>query len=343
MLNRTTAAYGAGLAIVACTALAPAARAKYLPHPASVHAEALKRQATAPTLTTWNHSFVHGVRTYKWVMVGTDPAKGSATTSVPVYIIPMIFTFPDGTVLDPTKAGQKYSYTPVNLTLASPIFQNFPFTAGTVNLGTTQYIDAFQRGNFWSYVSTTAPDYHVLMGQPTVLPSITIKVTSKTAISKGPHGVKIGTVSDAMIDDAALKYIKANTTIAPNGYAIFLTYNVATPDACGYHSNVGKQAYAFVMYDDNNVCGAVDGDVDTLSHEVAEFVDDPWGNNVTPDKTHILEVGDPATAYGFYVQATSFKYTLQDLMFHDWFTCLLPSSSVSHWFDYMNKFKKNDC
>ncbi len=64
---------------------------------------------------------------------------------------------------------------------------------------------------------------------------------------------------------------------------------------------------------------------------------------ITPDKTHILEVGDPANDYGFYVPTTSFTYTLQDLMFHDWFTCALPSSSVKGWFDYLNKFKKNDC
>ncbi len=280
MFRRITSALAAALAIASFAA--PEAQAKYLRHPFSVHAEALKRQASTPSLVTWGHSYKKGTRTYNWVMVGTDPSKGSATTTVPIYLIPVIFTFPDGTVLDPTKAGQKYASTPLNVTLASPIFQNFPFAAGGVNLGTTQYVDAYQRANFWSTVSTSSPNYHVLMGQPTVMPTMTIKVTARNAVSIGPHGVKIGTVSDSTIDNAALKYIRANHSILPNGHAIFMTYDVATPDACGYHSNVGKQTYAFVMFDDNNVCGNVDGDVDTLSHEVAEFVDDPWGNNVIP-------------------------------------------------------------
>ena len=40
-------------------------------------------------------------------------------------------------------------------TLASPLFNaGIDFVQGGVDLGNTQYIDAYQRGNFWSGVST---------------------------------------------------------------------------------------------------------------------------------------------------------------------------------------------
>ena len=337
----------AALVALAPLLAAATAEAKYLPHADAVHAEALKQQAGTTPLATWNHTYKKGIRTYHWTMVGTDPALGSATTTVPVFIVPMIFTFPKGVVLDPTNPGQKYSFTPLALTEASPIFESFDFKAGTVDLGTTQYIDAFQRANFWSQVTQTSPDYHVLVGQPTVLPSLTVKITATNAVHTGPGGVKIAYVNSTQADNAAINYMKNTPQITPNSFVIFLTYNVLTgpPNnaACGYHSNVGKQTYTVTMFDDNHVCGTVDGDVDTLTHEVAEWTDDPFGNNVTPDKFGILEVGDPASAYGFYVQAPNFKYTLQDLMFHDWFTCSLPSSSANGWFDFMNKFHKNDC
>jgi len=41
---------------------------------------------------------------------------------------------------------------PVNAMLQSPIFKNADFNMGGTGVGTTQYIDAFQRGNFWNLI-----------------------------------------------------------------------------------------------------------------------------------------------------------------------------------------------
>src|SRR5215469_11765819 len=92
------------------------ASAKYLPHSDAVHAEAQRTQAAATPLTTWRRLYMRKGVQYKWTMVGTDPANGSATTKVPTYIIPLVFSFPDGTVLDPRKPGQKYTATPLQVT-----------------------------------------------------------------------------------------------------------------------------------------------------------------------------------------------------------------------------------
>lgn len=337
----------AGFAALAAAASITPAKAHYRPHPTGIHLQALAQQVATPSLTTWSHVYKKGTKSYRWVMVGTDPAKGSAVTTVPSFIIPIIFTFPKGVVLDPTKSAQLYSQTPVAVTVASPIFQNFPFKIGTIDLGATQYVDAFQRANFWPQVSTTATNYHVLLGQPKIMPPLTIKITSTTAVSTGPKGVKTASVNSGPVDRAMINYIRSHPEITPQSFPIFLTYNVTTFDtsgeACGYHSNYGKQTYTITMFDDNGVCGTIDGDVDTTSHEVAEWMDDPFGNNVTPDKGHILEVGDNAGDYSFYFPTANFTYTLQDLLFHDYFTCTSPSGSANGWYDYLNKFKKPNC
>ena len=53
-----------------------------------------------------------------------------------------------------------------------------------MDLGHTQYIDAFQRGNFWSIVQNN-PNSHLLLGGPTagitVLPELTLNVPAQSA------------------------------------------------------------------------------------------------------------------------------------------------------------------
>src|SRR5437016_2538514 len=59
------------------------------------------------------------------------------------------------------------SATSVPLTVfgQSPLFNNAPFTMNGVNVGNTQYVDAFQRANFWTAIS---PAYHTRLGTITI-------------------------------------------------------------------------------------------------------------------------------------------------------------------------------
>jgi len=110
-------------------------------------------------------------------MIGTDPAKGSATTTVPFVIIPLAIRFSDGTVLDPTKPIQAAcggKSTALALTENSPLFQDINWKSGTSDVGTTQYMDAFQRATFWKTVKNKAPNYHLLLGKPTVTKTVTV-------------------------------------------------------------------------------------------------------------------------------------------------------------------------
>ena len=110
----------------------------------------------------------------------------------------------------------------------SPIFQVMDWTTpeGT-DLGTTQYEDAFQRGNFWSQVSA-APGYHVLFGKPKMAPTVTILVPPADGNMANEFGVKVG-LADIDWFDAKLEAHHEVQAIQPNTLPIFLTYDVV-PD-----------------------------------------------------------------------------------------------------------------
>ena len=111
-------------------------------------------RASSQSLQTWNGSFTYGGTNYTYNMVGTAPSSNASTT-ITTYIIPV-------KIVITARGGTQYTYDPqhvlsngktvVQNTTASPIFQNLTYTQGGVNVGTTQYEDAYQRANFWGTV-----------------------------------------------------------------------------------------------------------------------------------------------------------------------------------------------
>src|SRR6202521_3516317 len=153
----------------------------------------LAPSAPASSLVQWNGSFTDLTqKKVTYTMVGTPPSQGSTSTTVPVYIIPikMVYGATNGNrTFDPKSHVLSNGKTVVNNIIASPIFNpGVNFTQGGTNLGTTQYIDAFQRGNFWKFVHTYT-GYHVLLGTPTVLAERTITVpASLGGVFSNPFG-----------------------------------------------------------------------------------------------------------------------------------------------------------
>jgi hypothetical protein len=115
--------------------------------------------------------------------------------------------------------------------IASPIFKKgVNFTQGSTNLGTTQYIDAFQRGNFWEYVRTHT-GYHVLLGTPTVLPEQTIKVASTLgSVATNPFGNGMVGTYDIFSFDSKLQSIMKNFTQIHPGVLPLVHYVRHLPD-----------------------------------------------------------------------------------------------------------------
>ena len=95
-------------------------------------------------LAHWTSTFTAEGKTWTYSMVGTDPSKGSQTTTVPVTIIPLKMVFSNG------KSFNGNSQVPA--TVNSPLFKSAKFISGT-----TQYGDAVARAEFWSSVSKEKP------------------------------------------------------------------------------------------------------------------------------------------------------------------------------------------
>jgi hypothetical protein len=287
----------------------------------------------ATPLTTWNGSFVLGGVTYKYNMVGTKPSTGTSTT-VPVFIIPIALQYKSGTTTTTFTPATKQSNgaSALTNTVNSPIFQNMDWKAGdgVTDLGTTQYEDAFQRGNFWGQVKT-ATGYHVLLGTPKIAPLQTIVVPSADGSIATEFGVKVGLADINWFDTNLQAIITKFKQIQPNTLPIFMTYDVyLTSGGCcigGYHSATGStaalQAYSHFTYIGKP--GAFSQDVAALSHEVGEWLDDPLvvNSNGNPVECGILEVGDPEEGFAnfgdFPFTLGGFTYNLQDLVYLEYF------------------------
>ncbi len=85
------------------------------------------------------------------------------------------------------------------------------------------------------------------------------------------------------------------------------------------------------------------GAVETFSHEIGEWLDDPFYTNDAPSWLNPmskacngseLEVGDPVTNYMF----TANGWSLQDLVFYSWFTRDVPSIGINGHYDLMGEF-----
>jgi hypothetical protein len=307
----------------------------------------------SPTLRQWNGSFTDKTnKKVVYTMVGTNPASTNVATTVPVYIIPirMVYGATNGNhVFNPVTAKASNGKTIVSNIIASPIFKSgVNFTQGSTNLGTTQYIDAFQRGNFWQYVHLHT-GYHVRLGAPVVLPVQTITVpASLGGVYNNPFGTGIVGTYDINAFDAKLQTMMKNfTQINPGVLPLFITYDVYLTQfgACcigGYHSangiQPGGQTYSHSTYVDSH--GAFGQDVAALSHEIGEWMDDPFvGNKVNCYDNNYLEVGDPLenrSNYGaFPYSLNGFTYHLQSLVFLGYFGAP-RATSVHSWLAFQN-------
>jgi hypothetical protein len=321
-------------------------RPMFVTLPGHLHPEIAPPAASLPS---WNGSFTYGGTNYPYNMVGTAPSSNTSTT-IPTYIIPVkiVITSRTGskTTFDPSHVLSNGNTVTTN-TVDSPIFDSSTtYTQGGVDVGTTQYIDAFQRANFWGSVKT-ATNYHLLLGA-TVLAEQTLSPSRTYGKTGTPFGFTAGEV-DINWFDAQLPAIMSNLGIQPNSFPIFLTYDVylTQNNGCcigGYHSSEGSvsnpQSYAEATYVDH--AGAFAQDVSALSHEVGEWADDPLTVNYNGNNTPcgILEVGDPLennANYGAYHYSLhGFTYNLQDLVTLPYFGAP-PSTTVNNWFTFQGE------
>jgi hypothetical protein len=308
--------------------------------------------ATAPPATplaTWNGTFTYSGTPYPYVMVGSAPSGGASTT-VKTFVIPVKVIITSGstkTTYDPATVVSG-TLTAITNTTTSPIFKKkTTYTQGAIDVGTTQYVDAYQRANFWGTVQTHT-GYHVLLGGPTVLAEQTLSPPSSKGVNGSPFGFPAAEVDINWFDSKLQGILATFPQITPSTFVIFETYNVyLTSGGCcigGYHTAVGVasgiQTYSEFTY--VNHTGIFSQDVSALSHEVGEWMDDPLTNGGNNSPCGIMENGDPLEGgqpghpYGDWVYTLhAFKYHLQDLVTLPYFGAP-TSTSVNGWLSFQN-------
>ena len=303
------------------------------------------------TIPYWSDSFSYLGITYTYSMVGTDPKRGSATTIVPTVIIPMRFVFENGLVFD-ASADNIDGQTSVQGIIGSPVFQNYDFVSGGTHVGNTQYADAFQRANFWDSVSRKSPDYHVLLGQPTVAAAYEVFVPNSlvTFFSEG-NGNFMPIIDEDFLQQATINAI-AQANISPQKLAIVIWGDVQGTLTSGYHRMVtsagGTQTYIATGYHPRIPAFRYFSDSFIFSHEAIEWMDDPFSfynftpgwslvfstyprclSEITDDELEVGDVFEFTPAGSISVNTVTGTYRLQEGAFIDYFTRNSTSRSVN--------------
>jgi hypothetical protein len=294
----------------------------------------------APGLPTFTRSIVARGRSYRYTMVGSDPyAARPARITIPVQIIPVRVELSDGTVLDATDSGPGCAGPgdPLTNTLESPLFTDFDYGEGG-----RQYVEENRRAEFWALVQAK-PNSSVRVA-PIVLPTLTLTVNGPSFATPCGRAAIVSLPSlDKFIRGTLFPVIK-KLGVSPKTFPLLLFSNVyfgVSKDfiAAGYHSSFnfgGIQTYGVAEYDTTHT-NPHSSDITVLSHELAEWYDDPFVNNATPAWGHIgqvegcqgnLEVGDPLTGEGVDFEIpmpNGLTYHPQELAFFSWFYNQSPS------------------
>ena len=299
--------------------------------------------------------------------VGAVPVEGS-TTIVLTPLIPVIVKLDnsDGTsiVSDPTKPlhinpTKHPSFSAFDVTASSPIFATHDYKLGSTNLGTLQYGEMTERASFWKYPGFKLDKWFVELALWPFSPAVTLEIPA------GSWALMAGE-ADAYVVDSTLmgNFLLEQAKKTPDVLPIFLTYNIGTytgtiqkascctlGDHEPYVENGVTSFYIWASYMDPPIARV---DVLGLSHEVAEFLHDPFLTNfvrsypapgsfplpwtpLTSPKScsSLLEVGDatgdrPASEIQIPIDTSIMTYHVQNIATASWF--MQGTFSVNGWF-----------
>jgi hypothetical protein len=323
---------------------------------------------------------------YAGAIVGKAPFdNGGGTVKVHTQIVPVVIvtevvatdlsadqffsTGPGRTRSDPTKADHACLTAPNNIPTRlleqSPILTKTDFSFGGTNVGKTQYIDAFQRAQFWEVINRNS--YHLNLAPVTTLAPVVIHVPAASGLSIpadffglcGSFGIVDINFFDAFVSNVIMPTLAAKG-VNPGTFPIFQLYNVALSvgdprdlfnNCCvgGYHSfEPNFQTYSPALFDTTGFFGPEAENTAIMAHEVGEWANDPSGFNPTPAWGHTgqvggcqnnLEVGDPLTGTDIppVTMPNGFTYNLQELAFFSWFYGA-PTLGLNGWFSNNGTF-----
>ncbi|MGH9565319.1 MAG: hypothetical protein ACRD4I_05010, partial [Candidatus Angelobacter sp.] len=295
------------------------------------------RQQRLSSIPFFSGSFAFEGRTFPYTVVGAKPQAGG-TTQIPTQIIPVSMLFEgfaddngEPVVLDPGPMVARIRNSP-------------NFHAATYQTGFTQFGDAVQRAQFYG---SMASDWHTLLGAPQTLKPVNIVVPRGMAkVFRNPASNVVYALVDSSFFISQLNTIVQMANLRPDALALVLTSNVLlAPEAeakrccvLGFHTafDAGQQGatrmvqtLVWASWMDSGILGANLGDVTPLSHEIGEWMNDPFGSNAVPAWQHplaslgcqsTLETADPLAA----LPNSSFPVTIDGFTFHPQTQVLLP-------------------
>jgi hypothetical protein len=335
-------------------------------HPGITAAQARASELAGTTVPEYTATQKVGTKNFTYTIVGKNPAikVSNASTTVNAEIVPLILKFSNGDTWDPTKIDScDPGASALTRTQNSPIVKTQAHTFGGTSVGTVQVTNAFQRAEFWKDAQPTGinPSYGVNLAFKTLKP-VTISVPNAQAFvlnqsiscGNGLVGATMINWLDNHLQKVVIPSLKSQG-VSSTTFPVFLLHNfveISGTQCCilGYHNtftSAGAQTYGLAMYDNTGLFTG-SGDISALSHEVAEWQNDPNTINPTPAWGHIgqvsgcqanLEVGDPLSGTTFNDALGGFTYHPQELAFFSWFYHQKPSLGVNGWYSDQGTFK----
>jgi hypothetical protein len=304
----------------------------------SPDARAAMRDGRIFSVPHFSGSFESQGKAYSFTMVGARPQSNS-TTAVPVQIIPISLFFEEFVdengapiVLDPAAIVPRVQ--------ASPNFHDAQYATGT-----TQFADAVQRAQF---NATAGKDWHTLLGAPQILKPLRIAVPRGDAkVYRNPSTGVVYAIVDTDFFLSQLNTMIQMANLSPDALAIALTSNVfLAPQkdikkccVLGFHTSfdVGEmtqvkfiQTFIWASWVEQGILGPGLADVTPMSHEISEWMNNPFGSNAVPawqvpNSTGCqsnLETGDPLALMpnaGYPVLIDGFTFHPQNQVLMQWF------------------------
>jgi hypothetical protein len=295
----------------------------------------------------------HNGVTYGYNMVGVDPSTGGSAT-IEADITPLVvnvggLTLSGSDVLPATLASPQFALNSYGKTPAATAAGSFPSAPALIRgeggalsqydaHNQLQLEDATMRAQF---NQTGTSGYHLIL-HPNVLSAVTINVpNNQGGLVRSGRGVIFAEIN---ISWWAAQIQNLESTAEATHLPIYLTNNVllrigAGCCVIGFHGtraaglgngsnnsngNAVVQTFAWASWVQPGLYSRPNGgtdwalqDIHALTHEIAEWADDPFVNNtvepwVTPTApqygcTGVLETGDPVVAIGFAMGKNTFE------------------------------------
>jgi hypothetical protein len=313
----------------------------------SAEAEAAIRQQRIFSVPHFNGSFAANGRTVPYTIVGARPQDGG-TMQVPTQVLPISLIFDgyvdqngDPLVLDPEPILVRVKNSP-------------NFRAAQYSNGFTQFADAVQRAQFFKVMGD---EWHTVLGAPQILKPLRIEVPAGSAKVFRNRGTgAVYAVVDSAFFISQLNTIVQLADLKVDALPIALTMNVflapeSDPKHCcvlGFHTafDAGErgdvelvQTLVWASWTEPGILGPTLADITPMSHEISEWMNDPFGTNIVPAWQYptgpagcqnTMETADPLAAHsaaGYPVTIDGFTYHPHNQVLLQWFARQSPSDA----------------